>query len=89
MFTSPNGHPRAARPHAAPPAQGTSAQNVSRGATAACHVFLVVGLTAFPNGPFIRPHPALWRLVLGVSVLYWLGLILLLFPGFLLCRPLI
>ena len=31
------------------------------------------------SGPFVRPHPALWRAVLGVSVLYLMGLIFLLF----------
>uniref|UniRef100_A0A915CQR2 Phosphatidylserine synthase n=1 Tax=Ditylenchus dipsaci TaxID=166011 RepID=A0A915CQR2_9BILA len=25
---------------------------------------------AFPNGPFIRPHPTFWRIIFGVSVLY-------------------
>jgi len=24
----------------------------------------------FPNGPFIRPHPIIWRIVFGLSVLY-------------------
>lgn len=24
----------------------------------------------FPNGPFIRPHPIIWRIIFGVSVLY-------------------
>lgn len=35
-------------------------------------LFLVLSAMAFPNGPFIRPHPILWRLVFGVSVMYTL-----------------
>lgn len=37
---------------------------------------------AFPNGPFIRPHPILWRLVFGLSVLYTLLLQFTLFQNF-------
>lgn len=37
---------------------------------------------AFPNGPFIRPHPILWRLVFGLSVLYTLILQFTLFQNF-------
>lgn len=33
----------------------------------------------FRDGPFIRPHPALWRAVLGVNLLYELALVFLLF----------
>src|ERR1700733_13874258 len=33
----------------------------------------------FRDGPFIRPHPALWRIVLGVNLLYELVLVFLLF----------
>jgi hypothetical protein len=42
-------------------------------------MFLMVGVTQFNDGPFTRPHPALWRLVLALSVLYWLVLVYLLF----------
>lgn len=41
--------------------------------------FLFIGVTQFGDGPFIRPHPALWRLVLSVSIVYLLFLIVLLF----------
>ena len=34
--------------------------------------FLIISALAFPNGPFIRPHPLLWRMVFGLSVLYLL-----------------
>ena len=32
--------------------------------------FMTVSLLVMPNGPFIRPHPSLWRLVLGAATLY-------------------
>jgi len=37
---------------------------------------------ALPNGPFVRPHPALWRVVLGLSFLYWMGLVIALFQDY-------
>ena len=43
--------------------------------------FLAVGLFAFPSGPFIRPHPIVWKLVFGCSLLYLLTLIVLLVPS--------
>nr|XP_046912044.1 phosphatidylserine synthase-like [Dermatophagoides farinae] len=44
--------------------------------------FLVISLLTFPNGPFTRPHPAFWRLVFGISVLYLLSLIFILFQNY-------
>ncbi|XP_054462244.1 phosphatidylserine synthase 1 [Anoplopoma fimbria] len=41
--------------------------------------FLVISVLALPNGPFIRPHPAIWSMVFGLSVLYFLFLVFLLF----------
>ena len=52
-----------------------TASNVKRGLLAAAVVFLFIGMTQFPNGPFIRPHPAIWRLVLAASVIYLMMLI--------------
>ncbi|XP_063407092.1 phosphatidylserine synthase 1-like isoform X1 [Mytilus trossulus] len=43
--------------------------------------FLVISLLAFPNGPFTRPHPALWRIVFGLSVLYFHILVFFLFQN--------
>lgn len=37
---------------------------------------------AFPNGPFIRPHPIIWRIVFGISVLYALILQIVLFQNY-------
>lgn len=44
-------------------------------------IFLAVGLFAFPSGPFIRPHPIVWKLIFGFSLLYLLVLIVLLVPS--------
>eukprot|EP00392_Amoebophrya_sp_AT5.2_P013968 g14101.t1 len=41
-------------------------------------VLLTTAAVSFPDGPFVRPHPLFWRLVLGVSLLYWLTLIFVL-----------
>lgn len=43
--------------------------------------FLVVSVLAFPNGPFTRPHPGIWRIVFGLSVLYFMVLVFLLFQN--------
>jgi phosphatidylserine synthase 1 len=29
-------------------------------------------MNAFPHGPFVRPHPLVWRIIFGISVLYLL-----------------
>lgn len=44
--------------------------NIKRGIVACAIFFVLFGVTQTPDGPFIRPHPALWRLVLCLSVLY-------------------
>ncbi|KAH9999643.1 PSS-domain-containing protein [Russula compacta] len=49
------------------------------GAYAAIAGFLVFSVIQFRDGPFIRPHPAFWRVVLGVNLLYELALVFLLF----------
>jgi phosphatidylserine synthase 2 len=35
----------------------------------------------FRDGPFVRPHPAFWRIVLGLNLLYELALVYLLFQN--------
>uniref|UniRef100_H2YTT7 Phosphatidylserine synthase n=1 Tax=Ciona savignyi TaxID=51511 RepID=H2YTT7_CIOSA len=52
--------------------------NTKRGIVAAVCVFLTFGITQAKDGPFVRPHPAFWRLLLCVSVVYELGLVFLL-----------
>ncbi|KAI9452451.1 phosphatidylserine synthase 2 [Russula earlei] len=49
------------------------------GVYAAIAGFLVFSMIQFRDGPFIRPHPAFWRVVLGVNLLYELALVFLLF----------
>jgi phosphatidylserine synthase 2 len=50
-----------------------------RGAYAAVAGFLLFSMIQFRDGPFVRPHPAFWRVVLGVNLLYELALVFLLF----------
>ncbi len=48
--------------------------NVFAGLCSVLVFFLIISVLAFPNGPFIRPHPALWRMVFGLSVMYLLAI---------------
>jgi len=54
-------------------------QFIDRGAYAAVVSFLMFSMIQFRDGPFIRPHPAFWRAILGVNLLYELALVFLLF----------
>lgn len=36
-------------------------------------------MTIMPDGPFLRPHPAIWRLAFAASIVYELCLIFILF----------
>uniref|UniRef100_A0A7N6BF37 Phosphatidylserine synthase n=1 Tax=Anabas testudineus TaxID=64144 RepID=A0A7N6BF37_ANATE len=56
-----------------------SDNNLRVGLLVVVSFFLVISVLAFPNGPFTRPHPAIWRVVFGLSVLYFLFLVFLLF----------
>jgi phosphatidylserine synthase 1 len=56
--------------------------NAAAGICYSCFLFLSVGLLVFPNGPYTRPHPALWRLVFGLSFLYFLFLSFILFQNY-------
>ncbi|KAG7445614.1 PSS-domain-containing protein [Guyanagaster necrorhizus] len=49
------------------------------GAYASLLSFLMFSILQFRDGPFIRPHPAFWRMVLGINLLYELALVFLLF----------
>ena len=48
--------------------------NILQGYKACCVLFVIIGLLCFPNGPFIRPHPAIWRVVLALSIIYLMAL---------------
>jgi phosphatidylserine synthase 2 len=56
-----------------------TASNVKSGLFAACLVFLLFSMLQMRDGLFYRPHPAVWRIVMGAGVLYLLGLVFLLF----------
>ena len=56
-----------------------SLYNVKRGVIAVIIVFILIGVIHMPDGPFVRPHPVIWRLVLCVLILYVLLLIFALF----------
>lgn len=53
--------------------------NTKRGLVAVVVVFILIGSVHMPDGPFLRPHPVLWRVVLCLIILYVLFLIFLLF----------
>uniref|UniRef100_A0A914CHA8 Phosphatidylserine synthase n=1 Tax=Acrobeloides nanus TaxID=290746 RepID=A0A914CHA8_9BILA len=56
--------------------------NIFGGLKATAALFLVVSAMAFPNGPFIRPHPIFWRIIFGISVMYTLVLMFTLYQSF-------
>ncbi|CAE6418126.1 unnamed protein product [Rhizoctonia solani] len=49
------------------------------GVYASICAFLLFSMIQFRDGPFIRPHPAFWRIVLGINLIYELALVFLLF----------
>lgn len=57
----------------------SSEYNTKRGLVACVLVFLLLGVTQIPDGPFRRPHPALWRFTFCLSIVYELCLIFILF----------
>ncbi|XP_071947445.1 phosphatidylserine synthase 1-like isoform X1 [Antedon mediterranea] len=59
-----------------------SEQNIWNGLCCVAFFFLLISLLTFPNGPFTRPHPAIWRIVFGVSVMYLLLLVFMLFQNY-------
>ncbi|PSN46293.1 Phosphatidylserine synthase 1 [Blattella germanica] len=62
--------------------EGDIQDNIWSGICCVIFFFLIISVLAFPNGPFTRPHPACWRIVFGMSVLYLLGLLFLLFQSY-------
>ncbi|KAB0797247.1 hypothetical protein PPYR_08241 [Photinus pyralis] len=61
---------------------GNIENNIWDGILCCIFFFLIISVLAFPNGPFIRPHPAVWRIVFGLSVLYLLAILFLLFQNY-------
>ena len=56
--------------------------NIWSGIKCIIFFFLIISVLAFPNGPFTRPHPAIWRLVFGLSVIYLMTLMFILFQNY-------
>lgn len=61
--------------------EGKIEENIWAGILCVVFFFLIVSVLAFPNGPFTRPHPAIWRILFGCSVLYLMALQFLMFQS--------
>lgn len=57
-------------------------ENIWSGMLCVIFFFVIISVLAFPNGPFTRPHPAVWRILFGVSVLYLMLLVFLMFQNY-------
>lgn len=55
--------------------------NSINGILASCVVFVFFGITQLKDGPFVRPHPAIWRAVQAVTIIYLMMLIFLFFQN--------
>ena len=60
-------------------AERSTEYNIGAGLAGVSLCFVTLSAAVMPSGPFIRPHPLVWRLVLGVFCLYWLSMAFLLF----------
>lgn len=61
------------------PIENDPGYNGRRGLLAALFFWVALGMTIMPDGPFLRPHPLLWRFAFAVSIVYELLLIFVLF----------
>ncbi|XP_073838665.1 phosphatidylserine synthase-like [Musca autumnalis] len=61
--------------------EGNFEENIWAGILCVVFFFLIISVLAFPNGPFTRPHPAVWRILFGCSVLYLMALQFLMFQN--------
>ncbi|CAD7961883.1 unnamed protein product [Amoebophrya sp. A25] len=59
-----------------------AAQSIWNGYRGGCLLILTVAMVSFPDSPFTRPHPLVWRLVLGLCFIYWLTLVFVLFAEY-------
>lgn len=62
--------------------QSDTQENIWAGMVCVTFFFMIVSVLAFPNGPFTRPHPVVWRMLFGLSVLYLLFLVFLMFQNY-------
>ena len=44
--------------------------NIYTGLIGVTVFFMMISILTLPNGPFTRPHPALWRCVLGTGRIF-------------------
>ena len=56
-------------------------ENIKRGLVAMVFIFLTYCFAQLRDGVMRRPHPAFWRLVTGVGIVYLMALIFLLFQS--------
>ncbi|XP_076053247.1 phosphatidylserine synthase 2-like isoform X3 [Oratosquilla oratoria] len=63
------------------PADEDVVDNIKRGLVAILSAFVLLGVTVTPDGPFKRPHPALWRFTFICSIVYELCLIFALYQS--------
>ena len=63
------------------PVEHNTEYNSRRGLLAAMFFWVALGMTIMPDGPFLRPHPAIWRCAFAVSIVYELLLIFVLFQS--------
>ncbi|KAL9646303.1 hypothetical protein ABK040_002849 [Willaertia magna] len=59
----------------------TTETNVKRGIWAMIALFLVYCATQFRDSILLRPHPAIWRVVTGIGIIYLLFLVFLMFQS--------
>ncbi|KAI8906702.1 phosphatidylserine synthase 2-like protein [Gorgonomyces haynaldii] len=59
--------------------EGTQEQNTKLGVLGAIVLMCLVGLLEFKDGPFIRPHPGIWRIILSLGICYEMALLFFLF----------
>lgn len=61
------------------PTQNTTETNIKYGLGAVAWAFITFGMIHLPDGLIIRPHPAIWRGFLAVSILYMCFMVFLVF----------
>lgn len=62
--------------------QTDNKDNIWAGIVCVIFFFCIISVLTFPNGPFTRPHPAIWKIVFGMSVLYLMFLLFLMFQDY-------
>ena len=59
----------------------STVDNYKVGMGSAAFCFLVICMLYLRDGPFMRPHPVVWRLVMGIGILYFLSIVVLYFQS--------